>query len=439
MRSHTTAASLPEVHSSVVTAKPTLIKRMLAFAGPAYLVSVGYMDPGNWASDLAGGSSFGYRLLWVVVLSNFMAILLQTLAARLGIVAGRDLAQACREAYPKPVCNALWVLCEIAIAACDLAEVLGAAIGLKILFGLPLLAGVILTAADTILVLWLSRFGIRVIEAAILSLIAIMTGCFLVELFLAHPQLHEVLSGLAPRLDNKSLYIAVTIVGATVMPHNLYLHSALVQTRRIGRSSAERREACRFNLMDSVVALNGALIVNAAILVLAAAVFFKHGVIVERDRAGARDAGAAARHHTRERAVRGRPAGQRTIVHAYRHLCGPDRDGRISGSAHAPLDAASDHANACDYPGRGRDLALRGTIDSVAAAAEPGDHQHAASLRRHPAGALYRRQAADGRVRQPDLGQASGMEHGGRYPGAESLADGRFGHALAEGFALAWR
>ncbi len=280
MRSQTTAASLPEVHSSVVTAKPTLIKRMLAFAGPAYLVSVGYMDPGNWASDLAGGSSFGYRLLWVVVLSNFMAILLQTLAARLGIVAGRDLAQACREAYPKPVCRALWVLCEIAIAACDLAEVLGAAIGLKILFGLPLLAGVILTAADTILVLWLSRFGIRVIEAAILSLIAIMTGCFLVELFLAHPQLHEVLSGLAPRLDNKSLYIAVTIVGATVMPHNLYLHSALVQTRRIGRSSAERREACRFNLLDSVIALNGALIVNAAILVLAAAVFFKHGVIV---------------------------------------------------------------------------------------------------------------------------------------------------------------
>jgi manganese transport protein len=280
MRSHTTAASLPEVHSSVITAKPTLIKRMLAFAGPAYLVSVGYMDPGNWASDLAGGSSFGYRLLWVVVLSNFMAILLQTLAARLGIVAGRDLAQACREAYPKAVCNALWVLCEIAIAACDLAEVLGAAIGLKILFGLPLLAGVLLTAADTILVLWLSRFGIRVIEAAILSLIAIMTGCFLVELFLAHPQLHEVLSGLAPRLDNKSLYIAVTIVGATVMPHNLYLHSALVQTRRIGKSSADRRDACRFNLIDSVVALNGALIVNAAILVLAAAVFFKNGVIV---------------------------------------------------------------------------------------------------------------------------------------------------------------
>ena len=274
-------ASLPEVHSSVHTARPTIVRRMLAFAGPAYLVSVGYMDPGNWATDLVGGSQFGYRLLWVVVLSNLMAILLQTLAARLGIVAGRDLAQACREAYPKPVCNALWILCEIAIAACDLAEVLGAAIGLKLLFGLPLVAGVLLTALDTILVLWLSRFGIRVIEAAILSMIAIMTGCFVVELFFAHPGAREIFLGLTPRLDNASLYVAVTIVGATVMPHNLYLHSALVQTRRIGTSAAEKRTACRFNLVDSVVALNGALIVNAAILILAAAVFFKRHVIVE--------------------------------------------------------------------------------------------------------------------------------------------------------------
>jgi manganese transport protein len=274
-------ASLPEVHSSVATARPTVLRRMLAFAGPAYLVSVGYMDPGNWATDLVGGSRFGYRLLWVIVLSNLMAILLQTLAARLGIVAGRDLAQACRESYPKPVCNALWVLCEIAIAACDLAEVLGAAIGLKLLFHLPLIDGVLLTALDTILVLWLSRFGIRVIEAAILSMIAIMTGCFLVELFFAHPALHEMFFGLTPRLDNTSLYVAVTIVGATVMPHNLYLHSALVQTRRIGKSVAEKRDACRFNLVDSVVALNGALIVNAAILVLAAAVFFSRHIIVD--------------------------------------------------------------------------------------------------------------------------------------------------------------
>ena len=255
---------------------------MLAFAGPAYLVSVGYMDPGNWAGDLAAGSKFGYELLWVIVLSNLMAILLQTLAARLGIAAGRDLAQACREAYPRSICNALWVLCEIAIAACDLAEVLGAAIALNLLFHLPLVAGVVLTAADTILVLWLSRYGIRLIEALILSLIAIVTVCFLVELAFARPILRDVFSGLVPRLNNRTLYDAVVILGATVMPHNLYLHSALVQTRRIGRSLADKREACLFNFIDSFLALNGALIVNAAILVLAAAVFFTKGVVVEQ-------------------------------------------------------------------------------------------------------------------------------------------------------------
>jgi len=253
---------------------------MLAFGGPAYLVSVGYMDPGNWATDLEGGARFGYGLLWVLVLSNLMAILLQTLAARLGIVAGRDLAQACRESYPKAVCDALWVLCEIAIAACDLAEVLGAAIGLHLLFGIPLVIGVSLTALDTVLVLWFSRYGIRLIEALILLLIAVMTGCFGVELWFAKPAWHEMMSGLVPRLNGQSLYIAIGILGATVMPHNLYLHSALVQTRRIGRTVAEKREACRYNFADSVIALNGALIVNAAILIMAAAVFFKHGVIV---------------------------------------------------------------------------------------------------------------------------------------------------------------
>ena len=273
-------ASLPEVHSSIATSRATFVRRMLAFAGPAYLVSVGYMDPGNWATDLEGGSRFGYQLLWVLVLSNLMAILLQTLSARLGIVSGRDLAQACRESYPRPVCNALWALCEIAIAACDLAEVLGAAIALRLLFGLPLLVGVVATALDTILVLWLSRYGIRLIEGLILALIAVITGCFLVELSFAHPVVHEIVSGLLPRLNNQSLYVAIGIIGATVMPHNFYLHSALVQTRRIGRTSEDRREAARFNLIDSCIALNGALIVNASILVLAAAVFFKKGVAV---------------------------------------------------------------------------------------------------------------------------------------------------------------
>jgi manganese transport protein len=253
---------------------------MFAFAGPAYLVSVGYMDPGNWATDLEGGARFGYQLLWVLMMSNAMAILLQTLSARLGIVAGRDLAQACREAYPKPVAMALWFLCEIAIAACDLAEVLGAAIGLNLLFKIPLLFGVILTAADTLLILWFTRFGIRVIEAFILALVTIIGACFAIEIYLAKPVVSEILTGFVPRLTNESLYVAIGILGATVMPHNLYLHSALVQTRQIGRSEAEKRTACRFNLIDSVVALNGALFVNAAILVLAAATFFKRGIAV---------------------------------------------------------------------------------------------------------------------------------------------------------------
>jgi len=272
--------SLPEVHSSVRTSHPNLFKRMFAFAGPAYLVSVGYMDPGNWATDIEGGARFGYHLLWVLVMSNLMAILLQTLSARLGIVAGRDLAQACRESYPKPVSMALWVLCEIAIAACDLAELLGAAIGLNLLFGLPLLLGVLLSAADTLLILWFSRFGIRKVETIILAFITIIAGCFFVEILLAKPVLSEMAAGLIPRLNNQSLYVAIGILGATVMPHNLYLHSSLVQTRNFGGDFESKRSACRYNLLDSVIALNGALLVNASILILAAATFFKNGVVV---------------------------------------------------------------------------------------------------------------------------------------------------------------
>ena len=272
--------SLADVHSTVVTSQVSFWRRMFAFAGPAYLVSVGYMDPGNWATDLEGGARFGYRLLWVLVMSNAMAVLLQTLAARLGIVGGRDLAQACREAYPKRVSVMLWVLCEIAIAACDLAEVLGAAIALKLLFHIPLLFGVLITAADTLLLLWFQSFGIRMIEAVILTLIATMAGCFCIEVFLAKPEPYELFTGLLPNLNRDSLYLAVTMLGATVMPHNMYLHSALVQTRSIGQSEAARRTACRYNLVDSVVALNGAMLVNIAILVLAAAVFFKRGIVV---------------------------------------------------------------------------------------------------------------------------------------------------------------
>jgi manganese transport protein len=278
--------SLSDVHRSVSTDYPALWRRLFAFSGPAYLVSVGYMDPGNWAADLDGGAHFGYGLLWVLVMSNAMAVLLQTLGARLGIVTGRDLAQACRDTYPRGVNLTLWFLCEIAIVACDLAEVLGAAIALNLLFHIPLLAGVALTALDTLLVLWMQRLGIRYLEAFILGLIVVIALCFAGELFLAKPDAAGVLSGLVPRLNSRSLYTAIAMLGATVMPHNLYLHSALVQTRAIGRSIEEKRAACKWNLVDCTVALNGALFINGAILVLAAAVFFRaHKEVTEIEQA----------------------------------------------------------------------------------------------------------------------------------------------------------
>ncbi len=267
--------SLSDVHETVRTDHVSMWRRMLAFAGPAYLVSVGYMDPGNWATDLDGGAHFGYRLLWVLVMSNAMAILLQTLGARLGIVTGRDLAQACRETYPRPVNLALWFLCEIAIVACDLAEVLGAAIALNLLFHIPLLVAVALTALDTLLLLWLQRLGIRYLEAFILSLILVIAVCFSIELFIAKPDAGGVFRGLIPWVNSRSLYTAIAILGATVMPHNLYLHSALVQTRNFGRTETEKRTACKWNLVDCTIALNGAMFINCSILILAAAVFYR--------------------------------------------------------------------------------------------------------------------------------------------------------------------
>ncbi len=273
--------SLSEVHRSVaIPNKVGFLKRMFAFAGPAYLVSVGYMDPGNWATDLEGGARFGYQLVWVLVMSNLMAILLQTLSARMGIVAGRDLAQACRESYPAPVGYVLWVLCEVAIAACDLAEVLGTAIGLNLLFNIPLLYGVIITGFDTLLFLVIQNFGIRKMEAFIITLIATIGVCFGIELFLAKPDIVQIASGLAPQLSSESLYVAIGILGATVMPHNLYLHSALVQTRSVQQSLEGKKLACKYNMIDTAVALNAALFVNAAILILAAATFFKNNVVV---------------------------------------------------------------------------------------------------------------------------------------------------------------
>lgn len=276
----TKSNSLEEVHQSVaITQNTTVWKRLLAFFGPAYMVSVGYMDPGNWATDLAGGSQFGYTLIWVLLMSNIMALLLQSLSARLGIVRQRDLAQASRDTYSRPVNFVLYFLAEIAIAACDLAEVLGMAIGLQLLFDIPLLWGVSITMLDTFLLLFLLNKGIKKMEAFIIVLIVIIGFSFLVEMFLAKPDMGQIATGLIPSIPNSTaLYIAIGIIGATVMPHNLYLHSSLVQTRKFDRSEKGIKQAIRYNFFDSLIALNLAFFVNAAILILAAATFFKNGM-----------------------------------------------------------------------------------------------------------------------------------------------------------------
>ena len=276
------APSLPEAFHSVGVPKGVgFWRKALAFAGPGYMVAVGYMDPGNWATDLAGGARFGYALLSVILISNLMAILLQSLALKLGIVTGRDLAQACRDHYSRPVSFALWILCEIAIAACDLAEVIGSAIALNLLFGIPLLWGVCLTAADVLLILLLQNRGFRYLEALVIVLVATVGVCFGIELFLAKPDMVAVFGGLIPRAEIVSnpamLYIAIGILGATVMPHNLYLHSSIVQTRKVAPDDRSRREAIRFATLDSTIALLFAFFINAAILILAASTFHFSG------------------------------------------------------------------------------------------------------------------------------------------------------------------
>jgi manganese transport protein len=272
--------SLEEVNSTVAVSYRNPLRRLFAFLGPAYLVSVGYMDPGNWATDLEGGARFGYALIWVLLMSNLMAVLLQTLAARLGVVTGHDLAQACRAEYSRPVNILLWLQAEIAIAACDLAEVVGTIIALKLLFGIPLLWGCALTLLDTFLLLWLQKWGMRKMEAVILALVATIGVCFLLQIILARPDFAGIVSGIRPTLPPGALVVAIGILGATVMPHNLYLHSALVQSRQLEDSTAARAEACRNNLIDTSVALNVAFFVNAAILVLSAAVFYRNEVEV---------------------------------------------------------------------------------------------------------------------------------------------------------------
>lgn len=282
-RKKRTQPTLPEVYRSLRIPKTgSWMKKFLAFAGPGYLVAVGYMDPGNWATDIAGGSQFGYTLLSVILISNLMAILLQALAGKLGIVTGRDLAQACRDHYSKPVAMILWVLCELAIAACDLAEVIGSAIALKLLFGIPLIYGVMITALDVLVVLLLQNKGFRYIETLVIVLILTICACFVTEIFLSKPDVGGILKGFVPSpeiINNPSmLYIAIGILGATVMPHNLYLHSSIVQTRQYEQTSSGKRQAIKYATWDSTIALFFALFINASILIVSAATFHKAGM-----------------------------------------------------------------------------------------------------------------------------------------------------------------
>ncbi|MEP6685580.1 MAG: Nramp family divalent metal transporter [Verrucomicrobiota bacterium] len=287
---HTTAgwrtvpklASLSEVHRSlVVPQSASFFRKLIAFAGPGFLVAVGYMDPGNWATDLAGGSKYNYSLLSVIMISNLMAILLQALSLKLGIATGRDLAQACRDHYSRPVSFALWIICELAIAACDLAEIIGSAIALNLLFGIPLIAGVCITALDVLVVLFLQNKGFRYIEALVITLIGVVGGCFTWEIIVSHPDLLGIAKGFVPSakilVDPGMLYIAIGILGATVMPHNLYLHSSIVQTRRYELTATGKRDAIKFATIDSTIALMFALFINAAILIVAAATFYSRG------------------------------------------------------------------------------------------------------------------------------------------------------------------
>ena len=273
--------SLSEVYRSIPVSGAGWFRKMVAFAGPGYLVAVGYMDPGNWATDLAGGSKYGYTLLSVILISNLMAILLQGLACKLGIVTGRDLAQACRDHYSRPVSMVLWVLCEIAIAACDLAEVIGTAIALNLLFGIPLTWGIIITALDVLIILMLQQRGFRLLEALVITLVATVGACFLFEIIISRPDFAGIAAGFVPSRsilsDPGQLYIAIGILGATVMPHNLYLHSSIVQTRRYEESLAGKKEAVKYAFIDSTIALSIALFINSAILIVAAATFHTSG------------------------------------------------------------------------------------------------------------------------------------------------------------------
>jgi len=433
--------SLPEVHASVaVPATAGGMRKLFAFMGPGYMVSVGYMDPGNWATDLAGGAQFGYTLLFVIMLSNLMAILLQALAARLGIATGRDLAQACRAYYPKPVALALWAICELAIIACDLAEVIGTAIALQLLFGIPLIGGALLTALDAFLVLLLMNKGFRYLEAFVVALLIIIFGCFAVQIFVAAPPagtiLHSMFVPSAEIATNPAmLYIAIGIIGATVMPHNLYLHSSIVQTRAYERTDDGKREAIKWATVDSTIALMLALFVNAAILIVSAVAFHGNGHEDVPNRPGVSVAVAAARPRHRFDAVCGRLARLGPELHGHRHAGRPDRHGRVPAPAPAALGAPPVDARACHRPRRGGDGHLRRTRNRRTAGPQPGDPFHAASLRDHPAGDVRFRPQEDGQLRHPARRGLAGLDCRGPDCNAQpqaALRHGR-GHRLMPG------
>jgi NRAMP (natural resistance-associated macrophage protein)-like metal ion transporter len=393
--------------------------RVIGFAGPAAMVSVGYMDPGNWATGLEGGARFGYQLMWVLLLSNLMAMLLQGLAVRLGIVARLDLAQACRAHYARPVALSLWLLCEVAIIACDLAELLGSAIALNMLFGLPLLWGVAATALDVMLILMLQHYGIRKLEAVVVALVLTIGGCMALEMLLVQPNWPDLAAGFVPRLDGASLFVAIGILGATVMPHNLYLHSSLVQTRRIDLHAASQREAIRYNLMDTVLALSMAFFINAAILTLSASTFFGRGVVVS-DLRQAHELLAPMLGTT----LAATAFAVALLLDHYRHAGRPGGDGGVRAFAHQPAGAPPGHARTGHRAGRGGAADGGRRRRAAAAGGQPGGAEPAASICRCAADPLHKLGPHHGCIRQPGLAEAPGLGLGRADLHAQCLADG---------------
>jgi len=404
-------ASLLDVFRTVpVRNTGSWFRRALAFVGPGYLVSVGYMDPGNWATSIAGGAQFGYTLLFVALLSNIMAIILQSLCARLAIGSGRDLAQACRDAYPRTVSFALWVFAEIAIIATDIAEVVGTAIGLNLLFGIPLEIGVIITALDVFIVLWLQKLGFRWVEAFIIALLGVIFACFFVQIAMADPEWGGVIKGFAPTTEiirnPQMLYLALGIIGATVMPHNLYLHSGVVQTRAYGESLVEKREALKFATLDSTVALMFALFVNASILILAAATFHRSGATTVTDLGDAH-------------AMLAPLVGSLLEFHRYRHPGWSNRHGRLSEHSLAGLDAPPRHPHGGYCSCGCRHVVLWVARHRHFADFKSGGAGLSIALRHHSAGHVHKGQSQNGCACRPLVVDGSGQCHCCRYFSAE--------------------